>query len=330
MAIKNAKRQLSDHHDIYVRIRLSRDGWRRIRQREEIGPVRDDGVLFWTQVSALGRRLEDEEYGLKKLGESLIEGEFSEALNRRVFQYLVPPAWRLPPVDFRMTARVEAYGSVLLCLSAFGLDRLAALIQSNPDQFLAIIEFIVAASFDETFELPEGLYESAITNASSLRALLEPEGNAGRNAQLERLPSRPGPNASVYERVGYLWALSLRTYALPVILALAVCFVGLNAWYQERTIQQAQREELAKERSSIVDLAKSQISSLTQQNAELSKALAQNSASTVVAVTQQNTELVKAALQSASSGGTCCSSTGTLPHKPQKPQSPAPFCKKTR
>lgn len=266
--------------------------------------VTEPGGEFWHRVSNLaGRSLDSPE--------RVLQTDLPRFLERRFVE-------RLGGGGFGFSVKVIGYGSALLAIDVTGIQNLAKLLNDNFDLFVLLTEAFVSSGFEEIFSLPEG---SVDVRSSGVEAVRSKFLGGGGNATPEPAPA----DAKADSRMKYVRMLIQSTLLAPVLLALLVCYVAMNAWYHERDLQKGEADRLSHERAALLDFAKNQLSSLAQQNTDLSKALAQSGASEVIAIVQRNTELMKESMQP----GCCCSRCfGTLAAPPSKsPNKPTPLCK---
>ncbi|CAG4919175.1 hypothetical protein [Paraburkholderia saeva] len=282
----------------------------------------DRRTRFWAQVERVARSVS----GITPdQGESIIETALPSRLTRsfssrrrRISEYNTTAALDAE-AEYAFKVRVVDYGSALLSITATGVNDLAQLLDKNFDLFIALTETYVASGFQETFMLPEG---SIIANASGFESARANFVGAGA-----RGGSSSAGDAKPDSRLNYIRGLIQGTLILPVLLALLVCYVAMNAWDHERDRQRGEGDRLSSERIAVLDFAKSHILSLVQQNTDLSKALAQNGASEVIAIVQQNTALMKETIAPRCCCIRCCAVPTPPAPKPKPKPTVTPQCK---
>ncbi|KXU84628.1 hypothetical protein CR51_41505 [Caballeronia megalochromosomata] len=213
---------------------------------------------------------------------------------------------------FTFTVSRRSYGSLYCMLDLAGVQNFIDVFDKNFDLFVALTEPFVASAFSETFNISRQYFSTKLVDLSGMQSAFDA-------AQVTPRPlgePSTAPDATRLAHLKYVWQVVQGTLVLPVLLALAVCLIAMNAWMHERDNQKGEREDLTRERNALLDFAKSNINSLTQQNSELSRAIAQNAASEVVAMTQSNVALAKSVARSnccADSSDTATSKTKTAP-----------------
>lgn len=254
--------------------------------------------------------------------EQLLRDRFPKALRDILLSELSKSS--KPLFAFRVS-QIE-YGSLDFTVDVTGVQQLVDLFDKNFDLFVALTAGYVHTAFGNATIVRPELYEVTLVNCSDIAWAFR--------STTATAPAPGDPDATRLAHLKYVWNVVQGTLLLPVLLALAVCLVGMNAWYHERDLQRGEREELAKERGALLDLAKSQISSLTLQNTELAKAIAQSAASEVLALTQENVGLIKGIATASCCCNTCCDKTDESPSKLKadpKPNAKHPaLCKKSR
>ncbi|MFL9899640.1 hypothetical protein PQR71_16030 [Paraburkholderia fungorum] len=243
---------------------------------------------FWFEIDKISSR------NLKINSEADIENElltkFPETLKKVFIERLGKSRSELNnvPLDtegFNFIVRIDGYSSILLSIGAIGLDQFAKFFDHNFDAFEVAAGPFVKIAFERQFSITDTAFLSCVT--PSLRALRTPfeqaifttvdsEQRNGSTNDSGKVAAQV--DSSTLARMKWAWAIAQSTLILPVVLCLLIFYIVAGLFSKEMDAQSKRYEETARERSSLLDLAKAQIDSLSKQNAELGKALASREA----------------------------------------------------
>ncbi len=155
-----------------------------------------------------------------------IVGPFGRAMERRMDA--------LSGVFF--TFRLRGYSSLDFSVEIIGLRSLAQLIDNNFDVFMAMMSAYIPASFREAISF----YGDA--DAISFELMPDEELRSAFEHAPARASSRGGSASS--PRDAALWLLTNTTLLLPVLLALAICYVTYKGLAEERAAMTAHVDRL--------------------------------------------------------------------------------------
>lgn len=247
--------------------------------------------------------------------------DFAAHLTHLIREYVLARSGLRLSEDVRAHVTYVRYGSLIFGLGIYGLDQIARALDQNFDVFVGVTEGLIYRAFDSEFGLRAGGAEFDIRATPEARATwISGRRVVDGSAQLDGVESVAAPEEAIalkdkISRVEYFSRLVQGSLFVPVILALIVCYVWMNAWDHERDRAKADADRLSTERTALLEFAKSQLSALSQQNTELNKLLAQTGASEVLAIMHDNTALMQASIAGCCGCSSCCKSRMNTPHK---------------
>ncbi|OXC78650.1 hypothetical protein [Caballeronia sordidicola] len=324
MISKNVNASPSSDDDVRFQVSLRIDNHPGRYRDDAYNSVRAENPAqqFWLDVvrasGSHGPKVEGDASSLVRWGERKLKDEFPESLFEKIRDRVSRGDSNSRDLLFAFKIRRIDYGSLLFSVDVVGIKNIAELFEKNFDVFVLVTSAYVRSAFGTTFNVVEDMIEVDPIDFCEVKSAFEHNGET---------PSTESPDPIRLAHLKYVWNVVQGTLILPLLLALLVCFVWMNAWYHERDVQKSEREELTKERGALLELSKTQITSLVQQNTDLSRSIAQNAASEVLALTQANAALAKSLAEANCCCNGCCENMSDPKPKPENHHKPLPHCK---
>lgn len=311
-------------------------------EEEPLPVAKTRDKFFWDRVSRERAKPWAPLVGLDpEAGQEACSRIFGPGLTMDIRRYVELTTKQTLTEEFSISVEWFSYGSLIVGLGIHGLDQLVSVLNANFDLFVGLTSSFILTEFEAHFGLAKRLINVELSDTESAKRIWDevaaefaarsgghPQEAGEQTVAIQDVGGKqPGALSSIgnkLSRLDYMRILLQSSLLLPLLLALLVCYVAMNAWDHDRDRAKADADHLSAERTALLDFAKSQLSTLSQQNTELNRLLAQTGASEVLGIVHDNTALMQASIVGCCGCSSCCKGGVSTPHKTL----PSPICKK--